>query len=500
MEKRKVFFGVKIIGLILLLLLTNCIIGRARELGNTDDKVNSEEIGMSIWGEEFSFDTTNTEYNISCRRLTTEFPIEFSFEVPTGYTIKINNQIIDENVINYQIDEINAMNNTIEIVFQNDGGSINVHMQTLPFDYPMVSTVGEGVEPGVYYYAANGYLTKMNEKGEIIYYQKEALKNGEGTDVVDFKQIITESGKKRYCFGRRAYTNNLPTYQAYEWVIMDENYNVINIISTMSLSENINNLVMHDNHDILLIDDNHYIEAAYVHERVYNIPKEVGIYEYGANVQAVVIQEVMDGEVIWTWNSTDYPELYGMCTDDLTNDTDLYANYTDSWSDYAHLNSFVIDPKDGNLVCSFRHFDAIIEINRSSGDIEWVLGGNKDEFDLSEEQKFSHQHAAWFTKDNTIILFDNANNKGYSRVVEVGIDEKNKVLTSYNTYMPEKQTSLWMGSAQKISDNTILIGWGGRGGVARNTLLFSEFNLETKEVVFEAVCDVDNYRVYRFED
>lgn len=50
MEKRKVFFGVKIIGLILLLLLTNCIIGRARELGNTDDKVNSEEIGMSIWG------------------------------------------------------------------------------------------------------------------------------------------------------------------------------------------------------------------------------------------------------------------------------------------------------------------------------------------------------------------------------------------------------------------------------------------------------------------
>lgn len=191
-----------------------------------------------------------------------------------------------------------------------------------------------------------------------------------------------------------------------------------------------------------------------------------------------------------------------MCIDDLTSDTDLYANFTDTWSDYAHLNSIVVDPKDGNLVCSFRHFNAIIEINRTTGEIEWVLGGNKDEFGLTEEQKFSHQHSANFAEDGSLLIFDNANQKGYSRAIEMSIDEETKTLVSYAEYAPDLQKSLWMGSAYKLSEapKIILIGWGGRGGAERNTLLFSEVNVETSEVVFEASCNVDNYRVYKFKD
>ena len=462
----------------------------------------NQQIVMTIWGQQFVFDTTVPEYDISCTRLTTEFPVGFSFDMPEGFEVAIDGNSVEDSTCQYQISNIQAQDSVINIEFKNDEKSIFVRLKTLPADFPEISTYGCGAEPGVYYFTAQGYLTKMDERGNIIFYQKENLKTGEHTDVIDFKQVMTESGQKRYVFGRRNCNSNLATYQAYEWVIMDEQYNVLDTIKYMAESEKIDKKIMHDNHDFLLLDDNHYIEAAYVNKRVYNIPDTIGNYPYGANVHAAVIQEVKNGEVVWTWDSTDYPELYGMCVNDLTTDSDLYANFTDTWSDYAHLNSIAIDTEDGNLVCSFRHFNAVIEINRTTGEIEWVLGGNKDEFGLTDEQKFSHQHAANFAEDGSIMIFDNANKKGYSRAIEIDIDEETKTVVSYAEYAPELQKSLWMGSAYKVSDNpkTILIGWGGRGGTERNTLLFSELNAETNEVIFEASCDVDNYRVYKFHD
>ena len=462
----------------------------------------SEQIVMSIWGQPFVFDTTISAYDISCNKLTTEFPIDFVFDIPEEFSVTIDGIEVDNDVYQYQINNIGAIDSSIYIEFKSQERNIVVRLKTLPADYPELSTFGSGSKPGRYYFTAQGYLTKIDEKGNIVFYQKELLKGGLCTDIVDFKQVITESGKKRFVFGRKSFDSNLATYQAYEWVIMDEQYNTVDTVKYMANSENIDKKIMHDNHDFLLIDDGHYIEAAYVNERVYNIPNYVGEYPYGANVQADVIQEIKNGEVIWTWNSTDYPELYEMCIDDLTSDIDLYANFSDTWSDYAHLNSIVIDPKDGNLVCSFRHFNAVIEINRTTGNIEWVLGGNKDEFGLTENQKFSHQHSANYAENGALLIFDNANQMGYSRAIELIIDEKDKTLISYAEYMPELQKSLWMGSAYKISDtpNVILIGWGGRGGAERNTLLFSEVNIDTGEVVFEASCDVDNYRVYYFND
>lgn len=473
--------------------------GGGIETANTENK---RQILMTIWGQQFVFDTAVPEYDISCYRLTTEFPIDFVFDMPEGYCAIIEGNDVETSTYQYQISNIEATNSVINIEFKGAENNIMVRLRTLPADYPEISTYGSGAKPGKYYFTVQGYLTKMDERGNIVFYQKELLKGGECTDVIDFKQVITESGQKYYIYGKRSFDVNLATYQAYEWVIMDERYNVLDTVKYMAESENVDKRIMHDNHDFLLIEYGHYIEAAYVNKRVYNIPKSVGEYPYGSNIQAVVIQEVKNGEVIWTWDSTDYPELYEMCIDDLTADSDLFANFSDTWSDYGHLNSIVIDPKDGNLVCSFRHFNAVIEINRVTGEIEWVLGGNKDEFGLTEEQKFSHQHGANFSFDGALMIFDNANKKGYSRAIEMVIDEESKTVVSYAEYAPELQKSLWMGSAYKVSEDpeVVLIGWGGRGGAERNTLLFSELNVETNEVVFEASCNVDNYRVYRFDD
>lgn len=39
-----------------------------------------------------------------------------------------------------------------------------------------------------------------------------------------------------------------------------------------------------------------------------------------------------------------------------------------------------------------RNTDSIVEINRRTGNIEWVLGGKMDMFGLTENQKTARQH------------------------------------------------------------------------------------------------------------
>lgn len=155
----------------------------------------SEQIVMSIWGQPFVFDTTISAYDISCNKLTTEFPIDFVFDIPEEFSVTIDGIEVDNDVYQYQINNIGAIDSSIYIEFKSQERNIVVRLKTLPADYPELSTFGSGSKPGRYYFTAQGYLTKIDEKGNIVFYQKELLKGGLCTDIVDFKQVITESGK-----------------------------------------------------------------------------------------------------------------------------------------------------------------------------------------------------------------------------------------------------------------------------------------------------------------
>ena len=98
------------------------------------------------------------------------------------------------------------------------------------------------------------------------------------------------------------------------------------------------------------------------------------------NPQHSLIQEVKSGEILWSFNSADYPELFDL----RYTDGDNPISITDI-GDYMHFNAFAIDPMDNNLLVSYRNQCAIFKIDRNTGDLLWKMSPNNDnsDFELS---------------------------------------------------------------------------------------------------------------------
>lgn len=104
-----------------------------------------------------------------------------------------------------------------------------------------------------------------------------------------------------------------------------------------------------ENHDALILGPNHYLLSDYVAQTVNNIPQGLEQSPIGARIVASVLQEVKNGQ-IWTWQSSDFPEFHVMSVQGRD-----YGNQNPKYADYMHFNSVIIDPKDQNLITSFRH-------------------------------------------------------------------------------------------------------------------------------------------------
>ena len=208
-------------------------------------------------------------------------------------------------------------------------------------------------------------MMKINNAGKVLYYKKD-----DNNHFYDFKKHNI-NGKIRYSYLEG--NSNIPTvgsmYKVGDVVILDENYNEIDRVTLKD-----NGKVKADsgieNHDFIIIDDGHYIVSAYELRIVDNVPEDIKSAGSSTKVIASVLQEIKDGEVIWQWDSTNYPQLYN-----LSIEGNSFTN-SSKWQDYVHFNSMTIDKKDNNLVCSFRNLDSVIKLDRNNGDILWILGGN----------------------------------------------------------------------------------------------------------------------------
>ena len=214
-----------------------------------------------------------------------------------------------------------------------------------------------------------------------------------------------------------------------------------------------------DVHEFLLFSPTHWLAMAYVPTTL-DLSGLNSSWGTAAQVSACIVQEVKDGSVVFEWNSTDYPELY-----DQSVDGNAFTNGT--ISDYAHLNSVIPDPRDGNLILSFRHLDEILKVDRVTGNILWILGGTGDMFGLAGSQRFSHQHHATVQDDGTLLVFDNGNPAGPTRVLSFTLNESLKTVTAFSV-LGQKPAgwafSSYMGSAQKLDAGRYLVGWGGTFG------------------------------------
>jgi arylsulfate sulfotransferase len=333
--------------------------------------------------------------------------------------------------------------------------------------------------------ATRGLIMVYDKAGNVVK-QFDA-----GSTTMDFKKWTLPDGKVRYSFLKydpTLYHVYNVGYNAGKIVILNENFQEINRLSLLPYGFHTeNNNPALDGHDFILLADNHYIGMAYVEKQVSNIPKELTTLPT-CGVIAPIIQEVKDGKVIWEWDGTEEPEMYRTSVEGNDYRTGRLTQ------DYAHINSINIDPKDNNLILSFRNMNQVMKLERYTGKIIWRLGGGNSDFAMTEEQKFLRQHHAHFLADGkTMILFDNGDSKErpYSRVVEFVLDEKNRKITGYKSmYLPDRSFSQYMGSVEK-TDSSYFVGLG-------NDPRVMEINLNTGTKMFEQWLDMASYRAYRY--
>jgi len=211
-----------------------------------------------------------------------------------------------------------------------------------------------------------------------------------------------------------------------------------------------------DAHDFIYIDDNHYLVLAYFQKVVTNIPASLNPVS-NCKVIAPIIQEINNGQVVWEWDGTNFPEFYQHSVEgnDFSNASGVH--------DYVHINSIFIDPTDNNLICSLRNLNQVIKVDRTTGNILWRLGGTNSDYPMTADMKFLRQHHATLTDDNkTLLLFDNgeAKERKFSRVLEFALAQDAKNIQGFKSYnLPNGIFAQYMGSVQKRG-NTYFIGCG----------------------------------------
>jgi arylsulfate sulfotransferase len=330
---------------------------------------------------------------------------------------------------------------------------------------------------------AQGMLLLMDQSGKVL-----MKKTTPGLTYCLNRWTI--NGKTRYTY----FINDPSTFHPTGftgatgyWIIADSNLNQLQQIDFTPYGQGLFQPGQGlDLHDFILLSDSDYITLSYYAKNVNNIPARLSPAA-GVTVITPLIEEVRNGQVVWTWEATSDTTFYGTSIQ--------FNNFSDSVhaQDYIHMNSMYIDPRDNNLICSMRHQDQVIKINRQTGAVMWRLGNTNSDFPLTPDMVFLRQHHATLTDNNqTLLIFDDGEQllRPYSRIVEFHLDEVNKVVSSFKYFnIPEPFTD-YTGSVQKIGDDYFI-----GGGPA---LYLLDVNYNTGQKIIEFKGNKASYRAYKY--
>lgn len=242
--------------------------------------------------------------------------------------------------------------------------------------------------------------------------------------------------------------------------------------------------------------------------------------ESGTVEDYIVELDRTTGNIIKTW--------------DLKDILNMEDGKSENWSsyDWFHNNSVWYDEASNSITLSGRHQDAVINIDYTSGKLNWIIGDPTNW--SSEYQKYFFtpvgedfewqwsQHAAMITPEGYVFIFDNGNNKSkdsskyvdatnsYSRGVMYKIDTDKMTIEQVYEYGKERGSSFYspyISDVDYLSKNHYLIHSGGivyvdgknsnqPAGFSSNTTLKSDtVEILNNKVIFEIVLPTNNYRV-----
>jgi hypothetical protein len=261
--------------------------------------------------------------------------------------------------------------------------------------------------------------------------------------------------------------------------VLDQHYHVIATVTA-------GNGLDADQHEFRLTDRGTALITIY-----HAVPYDLTPYGGPADGQVFdgVIQEidVATGHLLFEWHSLDHVPL-----------SDSYQPVPSSpatpW-DYFHINA--VNPgRNGDLLISARHTWTVYDVNRTTGHVNWRLGGKHSDLALGDGVQFAWQHDPLAAGPHLVRLFDNGTNgsgpESQSRVEWIRIDTKNDTATLDHAFTHDPPViAPSQGNTQALPNGDTLVGWGAAGRV-------SELS-PTGELLWDAQVPAgyDDYRAYR---
>lgn len=398
------------------------------------------DVELSVQGHAL---TINHEEDFYLNELSVERPVTFGLnnykkaEMQITYHandgsdgISVKNNVISLNKVNQ-----NAYFNVIVI---RETTAIAAKIYLTEPTFPSVNTSGYSLAEGDYYLTAQpqgagntSFLLKISRNGEIKYYKKvDAF-------ATDFRKVVTNDGRTRYLYACEMSDKfNSHTigddalYSNAKYIVLDENYQKINEIGYALAGKSEYPI---ERHDIIYLNDDHYIVATTKTKTIAG--SEIPEYMLGDKSQPMrvvsnLIQERKNGQTVWEFDSTNEPELYGYYSKNMQKY--ISTGEPINWVQYMDFNSMDIDSSDGNLLACFKAINAVAKINRTTGKLMWVLGGDGCEYGLSEA--FCNQHSVEMLENGKFSILNNGNREQNSTILEIGFDEATSTATVLREY------------------------------------------------------------------
>ncbi len=133
---------------------------------------------------------------------------------------------------------------------------------------------------------------------------------------------------------------------------------------------------------------------------------------------------------------------------------------------WSHANALDYLPEEDAYLVSLRNFDAIVKVDRRSGELLWVLGEQGD-FDLVGDGTFTHQQHQFQMLDGGILVFDNRTEEELaSRVVEYALDEQTGTIEQVWSYQGDLDLYVFgLGSTQRLDTGATVVTWSTAGQI-----------------------------------
>ena len=187
-----------------------------------------------------------------------------------------------------------------------------------------------------------------------------------------------------------------------------------------------------------------------------------------------------EGEIVWSWDTFDHLDVYrwGYHLMEVYWHNRGFPRHLD----WTHGNGLTYDPADDSVIASLRHQDAIVKIDKASGEIVWILGDHGNWRSPQKEKLLApahdfrwhyHGHNPRVTAEGTIMMYDNgicravpwapqaAPRECFARAVEYAVDEDRRtvreVWTSSDDEDPERVVSWAMGDAHRLANDNMLV-------------------------------------------